>query len=104
MKGFKLIKDDMTHHGFKYQLGLNVDTNEFNTYPECCKGGLYFIPEEKYVYDFYISRLYGTTVYDVTVPDDALLFKESIEKWKANKIIISNPRPFRSFIKELTYV
>lgn len=30
MEGYKVVRIDMTHLGFKYQQGLNVDTNEFD--------------------------------------------------------------------------
>jgi hypothetical protein len=41
-KFYKILREDLTHHGFKYQLGLNIDTVPFNPTGECRPGGLYY--------------------------------------------------------------
>ena len=59
---YKLIRADMTHYGFKYKLGLNVDTNPFND-EYCNRGGLYACERIVYAAQYapqdpdYISRV-----------------------------------------------
>jgi hypothetical protein len=46
-KYFKVLADDLIHHGYKYKLGLNVDTLPFNPNDSCGPGGLYYTTEEQ---------------------------------------------------------
>ena len=38
---YKILREDLTHHGFSYQPGLNVETKPFEPCTRCF-GGLYF--------------------------------------------------------------
>ena len=44
---YKLLNKDLTHYGYTYKDGLNMDVNEFNPKGECSKGGLYFTEKNK---------------------------------------------------------
>ena len=61
---YKLLSIDGVEKGFKYKVGLNVDTNEFNPSETCCKGGLYFFVGNQILYyknftnnPFYIAKV-----------------------------------------------
>ena len=38
---FKILVEDLTHHGFTYTTGLNIDIKPFSPIPRC-NGGLFF--------------------------------------------------------------
>ena len=80
----KKIRDDMNMRGFKYQIGVNIDINNFDTTTECSAGGLYF-SNEKYISDF-SDKYYGANIYEVKIPDDAEVYLEDYNKGKADKI------------------
>jgi len=49
-KMYKVIRKDLTHNDFTYQIGKeNVDHRSFCPYGECNKGGLYFTNKKKYL-------------------------------------------------------
>jgi len=35
---YKFLNNDLTHHGFTYKLGLNIDTKQFMPYDTCSDG------------------------------------------------------------------
>ena len=65
----KKINDNMIMHGFKYQIGLNIDTQSFCPSGTCQAGGLY-CTIEKYIQDFSDDD-YGSKIWKVSIPDDA---------------------------------
>jgi hypothetical protein len=93
-KFYKMLPRSMVSgiNDFKYQEGLNVDTNKFNPSGECEGGGIYFTDEENI--DFYARYGYGELVADVEIPGDSHVYIENI-KYKADKIQISNIREYR---------
>ena len=44
---YKLLRKDLTHYGYTYKDGLNVDVNELNQKGGCSIGGLYFTEKNK---------------------------------------------------------
>jgi hypothetical protein len=44
---YKILRKDLIHRGFKYKLGLNIDTVSFNASEPCSPGGLHFCTLEK---------------------------------------------------------
>ena len=82
---YKFLRSDLTHKGFTYKLGLNVDTKKFNPSGECQEGGLYFFNDLKYFSNFYD---YGPQLGIIDIPDDALVYSEEI-KFKADKLFLS---------------
>jgi hypothetical protein len=86
----KILARNLVHHKFKYQEGLNEDTNVFMPIGTCQPGGLYFC-ERKDV-ELYLS--YGPLIADVTIPEGAEVYEEQ-RKLKANKIILSNIREWK---------
>ena len=89
-KFYKFLNDNLTHNGFKYQLGLNTDTNRFNPRGECYGGGLYFCDKDT-CYLYY--HVYGSKLAVVEIPDDARVYVEK-DKFKANKIILREINDF----------
>jgi len=86
---YKILHKDMVHNGFKYAEGLNVDHHPFNPDGRCSSGGLYFSDREHITCFFG----YGSLIARVTLPEDAKLVQEDSEKFKADKIILSDIRP-----------
>jgi len=81
---YKILKSDLTHHNFRYKMGLNIDTVPFNPIYSCHRGGLYFCEESKV--HLYID-LYGNNLAQITIPNDARVYVEQ-DKFKADKLII----------------
>ena len=85
-KGYKVIRSDMTHHGFVYQKGLNVDSNPFEFTGSCVPGGLYFFTELK---DLPNWLEYGHHLWEVEVPDDSPCVPDPEGgKYRAHKLIL----------------
>ena len=85
-KFYKVLNDSLCHFGFTYAAGLNVDTQLFNPSSTCSAGGLYFC-EEEHLHLYLFS--YGYICATVSIPDDALVYKEDT-KYKANQLILHN--------------
>lgn len=98
-KFYKAIHPNMTHYGYKYTEGLNIDYIKFATYCECCAGGLYFT--NIYYIDDYC--LYNDKLYEVEVPDDALVYIEK-NKIKSTKLIIKSMEQKYDILKTIEYV
>ena len=94
----KILNETLTHHGFRFKEGLNVDTVPFNPEGKCRAGGLYFTDKNN-IHEF-IS--YGTLMADVTLPSNAHVYQE-VNKWKADQIILSNIRtiPLEIYVKAI---
>ncbi len=84
-KFYKILDERMTHHRFRYKEGLNEDTKLFKPKSRC-RGGLYFTDLQNIVK----FLEFGSLIAKVTIPEDALCIQESNDKWKANKIILSD--------------
>ena len=82
---YKILREDLTHHDFTFKEGINIDTNKFNPFGSCSKGGIYFTNYEN-IYD-YLD--YGINVCSVNILDDSLVYVED-KKFKADKIDIQN--------------
>ncbi len=82
---YKFLRANLTHYGFTYQIGLNIDAESFNPTGQCKKGGFYFFSDLKYADEFYS---YGPRLVVVEIPDDALVYVE-IGKFKADKFVLS---------------
>ena len=90
-KGFKFVKilaNNLTHHGFEYKEGLNIDSVKFNPTGMCSAGGLYFTDLDK----IHMYLHYGIKFSYVIIPDEALVYIEE-NKFKANMIILTNILP-----------
>jgi hypothetical protein len=89
----KFLNNSLTHNGFKYQEGLNVDTIPFNPSGECAPGGLYYT----HIAYLEVWCHMGELIADVEIPEDALVYSEPCgTKWKANKIILKNIRKWNN--------
>src|SRR3989339_2108397 len=80
---YKLLNKDLTHYGYTYKDGLNMDVNEFNPKGECSKGGLYFTEKNKIpmwldTYSF---------ITKCVIPNDAKIYIEN-NKFKSDKLIV----------------
>jgi hypothetical protein len=98
---FKLLHSDLSHNGFQYQVGLNVDSRPFNPHGSCEPGGLYYTDLAHLA--LFLSDAWPL-VADVTVPDDALVYPEPDgTKWKASQLVLSNLRPVVQLLAELPH-
>jgi hypothetical protein len=79
MDYIKILRQDMTHHGFIYKNGLNIDTVPFYPKGTCTKGGLYFCK----AHEVYRYLTFGVFM------ADAQVYQED-RKLKADRIIIKN--------------
>ena len=89
---YKILRKDLIHHGFTYQLGLNVDSQPFQPEREC-QGGLYFSDLEHIAE--YLT--YGDLVARVALPPDARWIQEEPGKFKADRILLSDIQPWREW-------
>jgi hypothetical protein len=82
-KFYKFLAKDLKHYNFKYELGLNVDTNKFNPTNAYSAGGLHFT-DKRSILHFYN---YGSMIGEIEIPDDAHVYiKEN--KYKTDKLEI----------------
>lgn len=84
---YKILRKDLTHYGYTYTIGLNIDTNKFN-HSECGSGGLYFTTK-KHIHEFLI---YGDYIADIEIPKGAQCYKFK-NKYKAEAVIIKSIIP-----------
>ena len=96
---YKVLESNLNHHSFQFKEGLNVDSVPFNPFGDCGPGGLYFTDKINVLN--WASQLSYTKVADVTVPDDARVIQGK-NKWKADRLILSNIRSIEKFVLELT--
>lgn len=85
----KLTDSMDMHNNFKYETGLNVDTEKFNPVSQNMPGGLYFI-DENYI-SVFLSYNYSRWMKycrRVELPADCKVYIEVGGKFKADKIIL----------------
>ena len=99
LKLHKVIKRDGKHYLHTYFEGENVYKIPFNPTGTCKPGGMYFTD---YLNIPLYADTYGTLIADVTFPEDAKIYVET-NKFKADKIIISNIRPLEKFFSDFNY-
>ena len=100
MKYYKVLRSDMTHHGFVYKEGLNIDTEPFDETPDC-GGGLFFSNAENIL--SFVN--YGNLIAEVEVPNGEKIIQVE-NKYKVHSIVLKNIKPiwtvdtFKYFIEE----
>jgi hypothetical protein len=93
---YKLLAAHRCHNCFVYNEGLNVDTVPFVPSGDWGPGGLH------YTSFAYISHWCESLIADVEVPPEAQVYTEpGGMKWKADRLVLSNIRPLRSFLATL---
>ncbi len=80
----KRLASDMVHHDYTYKLGLNVLKTSFKPNEECTNGGFY-VTDDKHKGYF---EHYGKHWFYVGIPDWALVYVESEEKYKCSSIYL----------------
>lgn len=83
---FKILKENLIHHGFTYKEGLNVDIKPFDPTPGC-KGGLFFADEE-HILEFCD---YGTQITEVIIPGGEEVVKVNT-KYKVHQMMLGKIR------------
>ena len=83
---FKILREDLTHYGYTYHKGLNVDSNPFEPVPNR-RNGLFFA-DEKTILGF---CNYGTKIAKVTIPEGEAIVLVG-EEYKAHRIILGQIR------------
>jgi hypothetical protein len=90
----KVLKQNMNHHGFQYQFGLNILEDELNTDPNWKgKGGLYYTD----IKNLDCLVYYGDFVSVVQIPEDATVvqYKAHVrtcgcdESFRTDKMILT---------------
>jgi hypothetical protein len=83
---YKLTNKDEIHNGFKFNTGLNVDTEQFN--PVMFKsGGMYFCDYESIPMWYEYKDVFCTYYRKVIIPDDANVYVEDLA-FKTDKFIL----------------
>lgn len=81
----KFVNNNCTHHCLHYQLGLNVDTIEFNPRESCKPGGLYFTTNK--FFDIFTG--FGKNIALIELCEDAQFYMDpGGKKYKTDKFII----------------
>ena len=86
----KCLNNELTHHKFRYKIGLNKDTIPFNPSGSCKPGGLYFSRKEN------INDIinFGLNIAILELCKDAEFYIEPNRKFfKTNKFIIKEILP-----------
>src|SRR3990172_5198058 len=81
---FKVLRSDLTHHGFKYQKGVNTDTIPFNPVGSCVPGGIYFTDAD-HIHEFLD---HGSLIATVEIPEGTETVKDGLNKWRTHSINI----------------
>ncbi len=92
-KYFKVLADDLIHHGYKYKLGLNVDVLPFNPNDSCGPGGLYYTTEE-HVLSY---SEYGSLIAEVE-PMGQTYKDPECDKWKTDKLFVKSIVPITTWL------
>jgi hypothetical protein len=89
MKFYKITNEEECHYGLQYHDGLVEDILPFNPTGSCTPGGIYFASE-----DIPAFLHYGPWIREVTIPEDAQVYKNpgSPNKWKADKVLLGPRR------------
>lgn len=91
-KYYKILDEDMVMRGFKYKVGLNVDTRELKENIDSCSAGLHF--SDKYNILGFLE--YGELICEVKIPEgEKVIDYMSGNKSKAHSIILGEPRDLR---------
>ena len=84
------------HNDFKYQLGINENTEKFNPNEKCVGGGLYFAD----VSNVFEYRRFGCEIATIELLDDEDIYIED-GKCKTNKFKITSIDSIENFVKKL---
>lgn len=96
---WRVCRDDLTHNGFVWQEGVNVDPLDFNPEGACRKGGLYFTTLDK-VFDYLktdrdiAEQLLGR----ISLDDDEPVWQECW-KWKAKRVRWHSVLPLKTILQ-----
>lgn len=88
----KLTYESEKHNGMQYQDGLNVDIEPFLAY-NYCKGGMYFCRFDKMEKWLFYGKEPIWWFREVEIPDDAKVYIEGDNKFKADKLILKPRKP-----------
>ncbi len=92
-KFYKVLQTDLVHHGFKYALGLNVDTQKFNPSGTCQPGGLYYTTAE-HIPEF---LSFGKLIAEVE-PKGQIYADPEGKKWKTDKLYVHHIRSVKEWL------
>ena len=92
-KYFKVLADDLIHHGYKYKLGLNIDILPFNAKDSCGPGGLYYTTEENVL----LFSEYGSLIAEVE-PMGQIYEGPEGGKWKTDQLYVKSIVPITTWL------
>ena len=84
-KYYKFLRGDLTHHGYTYQLGLNIDPKPFNPDEQWQRGGFYLTTLEHLFKHYKYGPYLG--IISLHPNRDAQIYQEKTE-WKVNQLIL----------------
>ena len=95
---YKILREDLIHHEYKYKLGVNEDIKEFNPKGECESGGLYFVELNR------ISNWieYGTKIATIKLDPEEEVWIEN-RKFKSHKFTITFIQTIEDFLIKNKY-
>lgn len=108
IKYYKVLRGDLIHYKFKYQVGLNIDKVPFNPTGACNPGGLYYTDLDN-IHRFlndgeYVAEVEprGQVYADADLIKDDLgkcdLVNGRIFKWKTDRLFIVSLTPIGTWI------
>ena len=84
----KVTNKECVHNNFIFKKGLIIDTVEFNPDKDC--SGIYFVTIDRLFNWIKYNGKLMYYIWDVIIPDDALVCLDDYNKFKADKIILHN--------------
>lgn len=93
MKGYKVIRKDMTQNGFTYQRGLNTCDTSPGKSSYSGVGGILFFKDLKNLSE---NVLFGDDLWRVEVPQDAQVIQYDETRYFADKLILTDCEPLSS--------
>jgi hypothetical protein len=94
VKVYKFTNEDNNHNGLEYKEGLIQDTKTFCP-TSVCNYGIYCAYSKDYAMWFNYGDITNHWVYNVSFPPSSLVSFESLDKLKADQVILSNKRAIK---------
>ena len=97
---YKILRSDLTHHGFVYKLGLNKDTWAFNPSGSGEYGGLYYTDLEHVACFLDHGELIAMVTPVGQIYEDPLLSKDKPMRWKTDELFLHSIEPLTEWVKK----
>jgi hypothetical protein len=95
-KYYKILRGDLTHYGFTYQLGLNVDPVSFNPKGLHAPCGLSYAD----INNIFTYTNFGSLIAEV---EPVGQIHQDYKAWKTDKLVVHNITPLTEWFDKQTY-